>query len=237
MLHTTRGIVLRTIRYNDKAVITTIYTELFGLQGYLVHNSKSKRSALLQPLTCLEITVQHKAGAGLQRIKEAQCRPVLTNIAYDTAKSSLAIFIAEVIYRAVKEEESNLPLYEFLCRSILLLDNETGSCSNFHLVFLMQLSRYLGFFPGNDYSETKPFFDLEDGGFVSGRPIHPHFIDREVAYCFYLLINCAVHEHTTLNISKSLRKETLTALMLYYRLHLQGMNEVRSRQVLEEVMG
>lgn len=237
MLHTTRGIVLRTIRYNDKAVIANIYTELFGLQGYLIHTGKNKKSALLQPLTCLEITIEHKATKSLQRIKEATCSPQFQDIPYNTSKSSLAIFIAEVFYRSVKEEESNVPLFEFLHSSILLLDEEQNNCSNFHLSFLVQLSGYLGFFPGNEYSETENCFDLEEGIFFSGKPVHSNFIAGETAHCFAQLMNNPMTEHATVAIPKSHRKELLSALMTYYRLHLQGMNEVRSHKVLEEVMG
>ncbi len=237
MLHTTRGIVLRTIRYNDKAVIANIYTELFGLQGYLIHTGKNKKSALLQPLTCLEITVEHKANKSLQRIKEAQCSPQFTDIPYNTSKSSLAIFIAEVIYRSVKEEESNLPLFKFLHSTILLLDEETNGCSNFHLSFLVHLSGYLGFFPGNNYSENESFFDLEEGVFVNGNPVHPNFIDRKITPCLTELMNNSIDQHAMLNINKTQRRELLSALMDYYRLHLQGMSEVRSYRVLEEVMG
>lgn len=237
MLHTTRGIVLRTIRYNDKAVIANIYTELFGLQGYLIHTGKNKKSALLQPLTCLEITIEHKANKSLQRIKEAQCSPPFSDIPYNTSKCSLAIFMAEVLYRSVKEEESNPPLFKFLHSSILLLDEEQNNCSNFHLAFLVQLSRYLGIFPGNYFSETENIFDLEEGIFFSGKPIHANFIAGETARCLSLLMNNDVQEQATLNINKTQRKELLSALMNYYRMHLQGMSEVRSHKVLEEVMG
>ncbi len=237
MLHTTRGIVLRTIRYNDKAVIATIYTELFGLQGYLIHTGKNKKSALLQPLTCLEITVENKASKSLQRIKEATCSPQFADIPYNTSKSSLAIFIAEVIYRSVKEEESNLPLFEFLHSAILLLDEEKNNCSNFHLAFLVQLSRFLGFFPGNNYSENETIFDLEEGIFFSGKPVHANFIAGESARCLSLFMNNEIHEHAIININKTQRKELLSSLMNYFRLHLQGMSEVRSHKVLEEVMG
>lgn len=237
MLHTTRGIVLRTIRYNDKAVIANIYTELFGLQGYLINTGKNKKSALLQPLTCLEITVEHKATKSLQRIKEVRCYPQFTDIPYNTSKSSLSIFIAEVIYRSVKEEESNIPLFEFLHSGVLLLDREQNSCSNFHLAFLVELTNFLGFFPGNEYSEKENYFDLEEGIFFSGKPIHANFISGETARCFAQLMQRSLYEHATVTIHKSHRKELLFALMNYYRLHLQGMSEVRSHKVLEEVMG
>lgn len=237
MLHTTRGIVLRTIRYNDKAVIANIYTELFGLQGYLIHTGKNKKSALLQPLTCLEITVEHKTNKSLQRIKEAQCSPPFSDIPYNTSKSSLAMFMAEVVYRSVKEEESNPELFEFLRSSILVLDEEQNNCSNFHLAFLVQFSGFLGFFPGNNYSEIETIFDLEEGVFFSGKPVHANFIAGEPARFLSLLMSNEINEHATLNINKAQRKELLSALMNYYRIHLQGMSEVRSHKVLEEVMG
>lgn len=237
MLHKTRGIVFRTIRYNDKAVIVNIYTELFGLQGYLVHTGKNKKNALLQPLTCLEIAVEHKHNASLQRIKEMQCAPSFSDIPYNTTKSSLAIFIAEVLYRSVKEEESNLPLFEFIHQSITLLDSEQNSCSNFHLLFLVQLSGFLGFFPGNEYSENNCLFDMEEGVFVSGQPVHANFTNKQTAQCLSLLMETAVNDHNTLKINKAQRKELLAALVTYYRLHLSEMSEIRSHRVLEEVMG
>jgi DNA repair protein RecO (recombination protein O) len=237
MLHTTRGIVLRTIRYNDKAVIANIYTELFGLQGYLIHTGKNKKSALLQPLTCLEITVEHKTNKSLQRIKEVRCYPQFTDIPYNTSKSSVAIFIAEIVYRAVKEEESNLPLFEFLHSSVLLLDEETNNCSGFHLAFMVQFSQYLGFFPANNYSETENIFDLEEGIFFNGRPAHSNFIAGETARCLAQLMSTSLNNHYLSDMPKPQRKGLLVALIMYYRLHLQGMSEVRSHKVLEEVMG
>lgn len=236
MLHTTRGIVLRAIRYNDKAVIANIYTEQFGLQGYLAHSGKSKKNALLQPLTCLSLTVNHRYNANLQHIKEAVCSPVFTDIPYNTVKSSIAIFIAEVIFRAVKEEESNLTLFSFLHDNIVFLDEEKNNCANFHLVFMAQLSRHLGFFPCDNFSEENIFFDLEEGLFTNQAPAHPNYIGSNWAHCFARLINTPVSEHWRIDINKAQRKELLAALMDYYRLHLQGMSEVRSHRVLEEVM-
>src|SRR5688572_1942923 len=153
MLVKTRGIVLNFIRYRETSIIVRIYTEQLGLQTYIVNSVRKKgpttRIALFQPLTLLEMVVYRSGSGGISRISEYKCAHPLLNLHFDIRKSSVALFLSEIISASVKEEEENLPLFKFLYQSIVAFDNLEKNFENFHLSFLLQLSHFLGFGPHN----------------------------------------------------------------------------------------
>jgi DNA repair protein RecO (recombination protein O) len=149
MLHKTRGIVFRFTKYGETSIIVTIFTDLFGLQSYIVNGVRSKsgknKIALYQPLTLLDLVVYHRENANINRIKEVKCLYPYQSISVDIKKSSLAMFINEVINKTVKEESHATELCDFLIQSFIILDRMTEKSENFHLQFLFKLSRFLGF--------------------------------------------------------------------------------------------
>src|SRR5437016_3948145 len=158
MLHKTRGIVFRVTDFGETSVVAQVYTELFGLQGYLINSVRKKnalvRQNILHPLSLVDLVVYNKERKGLHRIAEIRSNPVLQNIPIDVLKTSVALFLDEVLCNSLKEEEPNQQLFDFLFHSIQILDMQSPVNSNFHLYFLIQLSRYLGFYPTENYSET-----------------------------------------------------------------------------------
>jgi DNA repair protein RecO (recombination protein O) len=150
MIITTRAIVLNNIRYGDNSLIVDLYTEKTGRQTVFVKGVFSKKStvrpALFQSLNMLEIDLYHRANREMQRISNIQMYYPFHNIPYEPVKNCIALFIAEILYKTLKEEEANVDLFEFLIHTIQTLDfNEYGT-ANFHLAFLVHLSRYLGFY-------------------------------------------------------------------------------------------
>jgi DNA repair protein RecO (recombination protein O) len=241
MLHKTRGVALHVTDYSETSVVVRIYTELFGAQSYLINNVRSTKAKvkanLLQPLTLLDLVVYHKPARDLQRVKEIKALPVLQHIPYDVGKSSISFFIAEILYKVLREEEANDELFDFLFHAIQLLDLQTLNYSVFHHTFLLQLTKYLGFFPHGAYSTATPIFNLSDGLFQSTAPIHPYYLTSTSAEKISLLLNASFEKAAQLGFPYELRKEMLQNILLYYKLHLHNFGELRSLAVLEEVMG
>jgi DNA repair protein RecO (recombination protein O) len=150
MITTTRAIVLNNLRYGDSSLIVDLYTEKMGRQTVFVKGVFGKkttvRSALFQPLNMLETNMHHRANREMQRISNIQIYYPFHNIPYEPVKNCIALFIAEILYKTLKEEEANGDLFEFIIHTVQTLDlNESGT-ANFHLAFLVHFSRYLGFY-------------------------------------------------------------------------------------------
>ena len=220
MLHKTRGIVFRYTKYGDTSIIVNIFTEVFGMQSYIVNSVRSQtarsRIALYQPLTLLDLVVYHRENANILRIKEIKCLYPYHNIPIDIRKSALAMFINEVINRTVKEESHAQELCEFLIQSLITLDKQS-KVENFHLIFLIKLSRYLGF-----GAQTK-------NEVVGGR-----LASLEAEAMLEHVVNAEYD--TTLPITNTLRRELLEVLMSFYSDHIDTLGEMKSVQVLREVM-
>src|ERR1035437_6833481 len=176
MIHKTRGIVLRTVDYSDTSLIVKIYTEQFGIQSYLIKGARRKnvsiKGNLLQPLALLELVVYKKEKKQLQTLKEVGAEIHFTSIPNDQAKTSILFFLNEILLKCLQEEEENAELFLFLHETIQTLDSVEKNFSNLHLIFLIRFSRFLGFFPQGNFSDTNSIFDLREGRFVKQEPMH-----------------------------------------------------------------
>lgn len=241
MLHKTRGIVFKTTDYSESSVVVQIFTEKFGLQAYLINGVKKPRAKIsqnmLQPLHLLDMVVYHKPNGNIQRVAELKNVPILTAIPYDIVKSSLAIFLNEVLYKAVKQESADENLFNFIFYSIEWLDHQEQGLANFHLLFLLQLSRYLGFHPERSEAGTAAYFDLKDGLFVASKPGHNLFLAAPYVEYFNLLIGRNYENLSEIRLPNDIRKYLLDRLLEYYALHIDNFGKIRSHEVLEEVLG
>ncbi|MBE7175485.1 MAG: DNA repair protein RecO [Mucilaginibacter polytrichastri] len=240
MLHKTRGIVFRTTNYGESSVVAQIFTEKFGVQSYLINGVKKPRAKipmnLLQPLHLLDMVVYYKDGGTLQRIAEAKAAPVLHTLPYDVVKSSIAIFLNEVLYKSVKQQTPEESLFHYVFSSVEWLDGEHRGVANFHVLFMIQLSRYLGFFPAKPGSGDG-FFDLQEGVFTNRKPAHSFFIGDQLNELLKDLLKIRFDELFSLRISAGDRRNLLYKLLDYYAMHVEGFGHVRSHVVLEEVLG
>ncbi|MDL2212523.1 DNA repair protein RecO [Bacteroides sp. OttesenSCG-928-D19] len=242
MLQKNRGIVLHVLKYSDTTNIVDIYTEQCGRASYLTSAIRSRKSAakpaLFQPLAILEFEAGARSGGSLCRIKEAKSVYPFGSIPYDPYKSAIALFLAEFLYKAVREEAENKPLFAYLQHSIVWLDACTGSFANFHLVFLMRLSRFLGLYPNlEDYSRGD-YFDLQNACFTPLKPLtHSHYIKGEEAYRLTQLMRMRYETMHLFAMNRAERNRCLEIMSDYYQLHIPGFRELKSLEVLRELFG
>lgn len=241
MLHQTRGIALHATKFSETSYVVKIYTELFGLQSYLVRGVRKQnakiKSGLFQPLTLLDLVVYHKEKSSLQNLKEASYSHSYKSIPFDIKKSSIALFLNELIYKTIHEEDPHPELFSFLYCSCLNLDAATDNFTLFHLVFSLQLTRYLGCMPQLNYSEKLPFLNLREGVFQANAPDHNDFLGSTMSRLFFQLLITAENTSPSLRIPAKTRDKLLETILIYYRLHVPGFREIQSHHVLHTILG
>ena len=241
MLHKTRAIVFKITDYGESSVIVQLLTEKFGLQSYIINGVKKPRAKItrnmLQPLHLLDVVVYHKNNTSIQRISELKNSPVLLSVPYDVIKSCLAIFLNEVLYKAIRQQGADENLFEFVFNAVELLDHETDGLANFHLLFLTQLTRYLGFYPDMSRADDADYFDMKNGVFSRYKPDSISYLSPPHTYNFYKLLQCSFEKAPQLKLNNDERRQLLTKLLEYYALHIESFGNIRSQGVLEEVLG
>jgi len=236
MIRKTRGIVLHTTRYGESSLVVHCYTEQYGRQSYMVKgirkSRKQNRSNLFQPLFILDFEIYHKDTREIQLVKEVNRAMPLNSIPFDITKSTQAIFMAEILYRVVKEEEANPMLAHFLVHTIQYLDALETPSPDFHIIFLFQLSRYLGFYPQNNYGNGNVLFNLNSGVFKALISDPDMQLNQEDSLLWnrYMLLDFQSIKDSIFNSAQ--RKIMLDNLIRYFKFHVEGMGDIRSLEVL-----
>lgn len=230
MLHKTKGVVLNYIRFKESSIIARIYTEKLGIQSYLVNGvrsskSKSNRIALFQPLTLLDMVVYHQSRPdALHRLSEVRNQHPFGMLPFDMVRTSLALFITELLGKCLKEEEPNEPLFQFLEHTVVALDSVEAGLESFHLSFMVHLAGYLG-------------FGIETAGeFAAGLREHRYSSPPDEVQQQALDLLLGDNELAPLSIGKAARNALLAQLLFYYRTHLEGFGEMKSLEVLRAVL-
>ncbi|MCB9189092.1 MAG: DNA repair protein RecO [Flavobacteriales bacterium] len=234
MRQTIHGIYLGHLNYSETSVIARFYTEEYGKRSFLlkgVKGKKSRSSGLLQALNLLEITCNFKSEQDLNTAFSIDSQQTLHGVHNDFKKSSIAVFLAEVIHRSIVEEEPNRPLYLFLTHRLKEL-NETEFEPNFHLKLLLELSLFLGFYPRLSSHPSDHVFNMEEGLFEHESYQSPMILDKETSTLLKILIESGELP----KISSEQRSKLLDGLVSYYeiQLHLKP-NSFQSHQVLKTV--
>jgi len=238
MLFSTRGILFHKINYSESSVIAKIYTENFGLRTYLIRGAKKPKygkQRYLQPLALLDLEVYEKEKSDIQNIKEIRFEKIYNSLTSDIVKSSLLLFINELLYKAIREEEPNPGLFQFIRDGLILLD-ESEVYLNFHLYFTTQLTKFLGFFPKNNYSENRTFFHLEEGEFQPKSTTDELQLNPGLGKDLSKILEVPLKDHARLQLSSQQRISLLAALIRFYELHLPGFRNIKSHQILREVL-
>lgn len=236
MIETTKAIVINTIKYGDTSLIATCYTKSKGLKTYMLKgiltSKKSKiKKAYFQPLMQLNLTANHNNKGALNSIREIEVLNFYHTIYSDIKKQSIALFLAEVLYYAIKEEEQNESLFKYLETSLMWLDTH-DTIANFHLLFLLNLSKHLGFYPETINTEL-PYFDLLEGGFNYESKFNSISGVKLTQFKKLLGINFDVlHE---VNFSSADRYIVLSILIQFFELHLSGFKKPKSLDVLKAI--
>lgn len=248
MTHKTKGIVLRNIKYGETSVIVSVFTELFGLQTYLIngvrqHQSKQSKIALFQPSAILELEVYHNDKKKLQRIKEANWSYIPKNLLSDVLKNCIVAYMIELMQHCIKQPESHPELFYFCEDALMSLDiADKSDTANFALFFCLQLPQFFGFRlpqPSSSISldEKEFFLDLAEGIFTFERPPHPNYLDRASTLITVELLK-VMHpsELREIKLNREIRKKLLESYQQYYRLHLNDFGVLKTTTILEAIL-
>ncbi len=240
MLQKTKGIVLHVLKYKDTSLIVDIYTEVAGRASFLVPVPRTRKSAvksvLFQPLALVELEADFRQTAHIYKVREAKSLYPFTSLPFDPYKSAIALFLSEFLYRAVREEAENRPLFAYLQHSVIWLDECRTGFANFHLVFLMRLSRFLGLYPNLEDYRTGYYFDMLNAHFTPLRPqAHSHYLSPEESAHLLPLMRMNYKTMHLFPMSRTERMRCLTLMNEYYRLHLPDFPELKSLDVLKEL--
>lgn len=243
-LHKTKGIVLRTVRYGETSVIVTVFTELFGVQSYLVNSvrTSSKKSAgkaqFFQPAALLDLVVYHHELKNLNRLKEYRWAYIYSDILSDVHKNTVALFMIELLTKCLKQPESNPDLFHFTEDIFTYLDTASGTAvANLPLFYALHLAHFFGFRADDNYSEKNSYLDLQEGSFTAEPPHHPHFLDGKPAFVISQLLK-AQHpaELAAIPLHHDFRRNLLYSLETFYRLHIPDFGLMKTLPVLRELL-
>lgn len=242
MTHKTKGIVLRSIKFGETSLVVTIFTELFGVQTYMVNGVRSsKKSAAkanyFQPAAILDLIVYHSEQKSMQRIKEFSWEFLYQEVLSNVIKNSIALYMMELVQKCLKQPEENAALFYFCEDTLHELDKAPKTVTaNIALYFALQLTQFLGFKMSDDYSEARPILDLEEGGFISEHPHHRNFVEGEnAALTSQLLKVMHPNELADLKMNHEVRRQLLLTLQAYYALHIPEFGNMKTLNVLHEV--
>jgi len=238
-MHQSRAIVLHQIKYSETSLILKIYTEKEGLLSFIAKGVRGKkgrlRTAQFQLLNLLDLGYSRGNKSQLRHITDLKIAEPFTELLFNPVKRSIGLFMAELIQHCIKEEEANIPLFNFLFNSIHWLDLSKDNCNHFHIHFMMRLTKYLGFSPMLEGHHSDGYFDLQQGSFTHHKPLHPHFIEGEELCAWKELLNCSLENFNRLQFTNDLKRRVVQALMNYYKLHLIHFKELNSQHILQTV--
>lgn len=239
MLLSSKGIVFHTIKYGDTSLIARIYTREVGLISFLIKGVRSQKGAIrpshLMPLGLLEMVFTLRQNSQLQSLRELKCDPILFEIHSDPVKRSIVLFLSELLNRAIREEEKNADLYDFLSGSLQILDLQKGGLQIFPHYFCLQLTRYLGFFPDLRYQQGD-CLDLTEGCFVPAGKVGPHYLSAQESFWAYSLISNTFEDLAALKIPSIERRNLLEGILRYYRMHSENFRDLKSHEILHDVL-
>ncbi len=243
LLHKTKGIILRTVKYGETSLVVTCFTELFGLQSYIVNNVRlvpkkgTAKANYFQPASILDLVAYHNEHKNLQRIKEFKWAHLYQHIFSDIYKNAVSLFMVELLNKCVKEPEPNTDLFYFMEDALLHLDKASNTVTaNFPIFFAVHLAVFFGFRMTDTFSEKNNFLDLYEGVFVEKQPGHLHFLERKEAEAISNFLKIQhPYDLDQLKLNAETRRGLLIAIENYYALHIVDFGKMKTLPVLREV--
>lgn len=238
MLISTSAIVIRTTRTSDSGLIVDMLTEQKGRLSFAVHVGKRGRGAsrqLFQCLTQVEVSFDHRPSASIQYIRSVRMLSPYSSIPSDPCKMAVAMFLAEFLAYATRGEHEDGMLFDYVRKSLLWYDAAIDTAPNFHLVFMINTLRFLGFRPDIESKTDAPYFDLLTGEYSSAKPQHPHYVSGDELRLMPLLLEADYSTMRRLAMSRTLRNRATDLILQFCRLHLPQFPEMRSLSIVREL--
>lgn len=245
MVHKTKGIILRTVKYGETSIITTVYTELFGVQTYIVKGVRQStktsqgKANYFQPAMLLNMEVHHNELKQLQFIKEYECSYLYEKILFDVVRNAVAIYVIELLQHSLKQPEANPELFYLIEDTLKEIDKGSETfVANLPLYFSLHLGSQLGFQIRGKYSEFNPVLDLQQGFFITAVPPHPYYLCKEDAKITSQILNIKKYQELeTIPLNQNMRRQLLKSYQQFIAIHISDFGEMRSLAVLQEVLG
>lgn len=243
-LHQTKGVVLRAVKYGETSLVVSIFTELFGLQQYMVNGVRTSKknsnisSSQLQPGNLLELVVYQNEKQTLQRIKESKLAIQVNDAYASITKNAVLLYMMELLQNCLKQPDSNPPLFYFLEDVLNGLShaNETET-ANLPLFFTLHLSHFFGFRLMDNFSGARDCLDLRDGQFVDTTPMHQLIVQMPLSEKISQLLRVMqITELSEIKLNKHQRNQLLDDLLQFYALHIHPFGNIRSLSVIRAVL-
>jgi DNA repair protein RecO (recombination protein O) len=239
VLEKTKAIVFKTLKYGETSLILDLYTEELGLRSYLVNGVRktkaSQHAAHFQLMSLLDLIVYHQENKDLCRIKEIKLDYAFERLPFEIERSSIGVFMLELSRKSIKEREKNSNLFRFLYNWFIFLDQSKEKMANYHLLFLIELTQFLGFSPTLTNSDDAIYFDMMEGVFVPDIPFHTYYMGKGETALLKLLLGYTRANVHTLKISRTDRSKCLLALIDFYKIHVENFQHLNSLDVLIEL--
>lgn len=236
--------MLRTVKYGETSIIASVYTELFGVQSYIVKGVRQpskkgqNKGSFFQPAAILEMEVYNNELKNLQFVKDFQWDHLYTSVLFDVVKNAVAMYMIELLQHSLKQPEANPELFYLIESSLKQLDSGNDALTaNLPLYFTLHLGTELGFQLQGEYSEETPVIDLAEGQFVSSFPSHTNYLDGELASVTSKINSISFYSDLEkIKLGRNTRRQLLEAYQSYIALHVQDFGEMRSWKVLQEIL-
>jgi DNA repair protein RecO (recombination protein O) len=238
MLVKTEAILLHHVRYSDNSLIAQFYSREYGRLSVMVKGISSKKRSskfsYFQPLNIFNLELYRYEKREISNLKELSLSFIPKNISGDIHRSSIALFISELLYSVIREEDVNRRLYDFIESSVMTLDEMTSGISNFHLWFLVAFTAYTGIGP-SPTSLSECYFDIVSGQFTQSVPPTADYLEPHDAAILNQLLQMPATRLGEMRLTGEERADLLERILKYYTFHLPGIRQMRSLQVLKEI--
>ena len=235
----TEAIVLSVQKLRDNSSLVNFYTREVGRSSFLLYGAHGKKhsncAAYLHPLSVVNIDVNLKNSRPLNAIREMKVADHNPELLFNPVKSALSFFVSEVLLRVLRTNEKDDTMFDFLHHSVLMLNESERGLGNFHILFLIRLSRFLGFQPDSFSPSPTCFFDMRQVEYTNMRPLHSQYLSPEDASRMRRLLRMNNRNYPLFRFTKKEREETLKKILEYYEIHTESFGEIKSLEVLKEI--
>lgn len=239
MLQKSKAVILHQLKYTDSGIIVQAYTREFGRVSIIVKGMRSRKSGkhnvFFQPLSVLDLVFYHKGSRSIQVLRDFSVSYSPAEIYADIRKSTIALFLGEILTSVLREESPNSVMFDFIETSVKYFDKSVSGFVNFHISFLIGLTSYLGFEPGLKIDPIRKYFDLENGVFVTMPPVHGNYADPEISNILSDFFRSSYDEAKSIPMTGIMRNEVLETIIKFYSTHLPGLKKINSLEVLKEI--